>query len=162
LSDIKKLGEVESESQSGEEVTQQYVDLDARLSNARNTEERLTAILHDRAGKMTDVLAVENEVDRVRGEIERMVAEKKTLVNRVDFATLNVTLREASKAQLPPNSTLEKFRNAASNGFASLYDDLVGALVFLLTYGPSLLLWGGLVVVGIRFIFKWLGKVTAT
>src|SRR4029077_7507343 len=40
--ELKSLGRVESESQSGEEVTEQYVDLEARLTNARNTELRLT------------------------------------------------------------------------------------------------------------------------
>ena len=111
--EIKKLGQVDSESQSGEEVTQQYADRGARLTNARNTEQRLTAMLRERTGQMSDVLAVEKEIDRVRGEIEQMEAEQKTLVNRVDFATLNVTLREDSKAQLSPNSTMDRLRNAS-------------------------------------------------
>jgi Domain of unknown function (DUF4349) len=144
MSEIKKLGQVESESQSGEDVTQQSVDLDARLSNARNTEQRLTALLHDRTGQMTDVLAVEKEMDRVRGEIEQMEAERKTLTNRVDYATLSVILREATKAQLSPHSTLDRFRNAAGDGFATLVAGVVGALLVLLAYGPSLLLWGAL------------------
>src|SRR5580704_3037848 len=41
IAEIKKLGRVESESQTGEEATSHYVDLEARLSNARNTEQRL-------------------------------------------------------------------------------------------------------------------------
>src|SRR5262249_55176019 len=52
LADLRKLGRVETESQNGEEVTSQYVDLEARLTNARNTEERLTALLRDRTGKL--------------------------------------------------------------------------------------------------------------
>jgi hypothetical protein len=152
--EIKKLGQVESESQSGEDVTRQSVDLEARLTNARNTDQRLTALLHDRAGKMTDVLAVEKELDRVRGEIEQMEAEKKTLVNRVDFATLNVTMREASKAHLSPRSTWDRFRNAGANGYASLIGGIVGAVVFLLDYGPSLMLWGGMSFMILRLVFK--------
>lgn len=42
LAELKSLGRVDSESQSGDEVTTQYVDLEARLTNARNTEKRLT------------------------------------------------------------------------------------------------------------------------
>jgi hypothetical protein len=159
--EIKKLGQVESESQTGEEVSRQYVDLDARLTNARNTEQRLTVLLHDRSGKMTDVLAVEQEIDHVRGEIERMEAEKKTLVTRVDFATLNVTLREAPKAQLSPHSRLHQFRNAAAEGYENLLAGVVGAIVFLLAYGPNLLLWGGLAVLALRFLPWGLRKVRA-
>lgn len=154
IAEIKKLGQVESESQSGEDVTRQYVDLDARLTNARNTEQRLTALLRDRTGKMTDVLAVEKEIDRVRGEIEQMEAQKKTLINRVDFATLNVTLREASKAQLSPHSTWDRFRTAGADGYVSLVAGVVGALVFLLAYGPSLLLWGAISFFIVSFVWK--------
>jgi hypothetical protein len=154
MTEIKRLGQVESESQSGEEVTQQYVDLDARLINARNTEQRLTALLRDRTGKMSDVLSVEQEIDRVRGSIEQMEAQKKLLINRVDFATLNVTLREASQAQLSPHSAWTRFRDAASDGYESLADGVVAAAVFLLAYGPSLLLWGGISLLSARFVWR--------
>jgi len=155
MAEIKKLGAVESESQSGEDVTQQSVDLDARLANARNTEQRFTALLHDRTGQMTDVLAVEKEMDRVRGEIEQMETERKTLTNRVEYATLMVTLREAVQAQLSPHSTLYRFRNAASDGYATLATGVAAVLVVLLHYGPSLLLWGGISLFVIRFGWKW-------
>jgi Domain of unknown function (DUF4349)/Putative zinc-finger len=160
MAEIKKLGEVESESQTAEEVTRQYVDLDARLTNARNTEQRLTALLHDRTGKLTDVLAVEKEIDRVRGQIEQMEAEKKALVNRVDFTTLNVTMRKASTAQLSPHSVWDRLRGAAADGYASLLAGLVGAMVFLLAYGPNLLLWGGLAVLALRFVLRRFRRVS--
>src|SRR5215472_1181351 len=79
LAELKQLGRVENESQGGEEVTQEYVDLTARLANAQHTEKRLTEILSSRTGKLQDVLKVELEIDRVRGEIEQMVAQKKEL-----------------------------------------------------------------------------------
>jgi Domain of unknown function (DUF4349)/Putative zinc-finger len=154
MAEIKKLGQVESESLSGEEVTEQYVDLEARLTNARSTEQRLTALLRDRTAQITDVLAVEKEIDRVRGEIEQMEAQKKTLVNRVDFATLNVALREASQAEISPHSTLDRFRNAAAEGYASLLAGVVGAAVFLLSHGPNLLFWGALSFLVLRFAWK--------
>lgn len=64
-------------SQGGEEVTQQYVDLLARLANGIHTEQRLTEILRTRTGKLQDVLKVELEIDRVRGEIEEMRRKRK-------------------------------------------------------------------------------------
>jgi DNA-binding transcriptional regulator YhcF (GntR family) len=77
IAELKSLGRVETESQSGEEVTQQHADLVARLKNSRETEQRLQAILQQRTGKISDVLAVEQEIARVRGEIEQMEAEQK-------------------------------------------------------------------------------------
>ena len=155
MNEIKGLGQVESELLSGQEVSQQNMDLDARLSNARNTEQRLNALLHERTGQMTDVLAVENEIDRVRGQIEHMEAEKKDLLNRVDFATLSVTVREAAKARIPPPpSSLEQLRSAAVDGYTTLADGAIAVAAFLLAYGPSLLLWGGLALFGLRFLLK--------
>src|SRR5207244_6742889 len=106
LAELKKMGRVESESQKGDDVTQQYVDLQARLTNARNTEQRLTDLLRRRTGKLSDVLEVEQEVARVRGEIEQMEAERKTMSNQISFATLSLNIAEDYKAQLqvvPPS-----------------------------------------------------------
>src|SRR5262249_41432394 len=58
LADLKALGRVENEAQSGEEVTAQHADLVARLKNSRETEQRLQTILRERTGKIADVLAV--------------------------------------------------------------------------------------------------------
>lgn len=61
--------EVRSENISGEDVTAQYVDLESRLRNLEAAERQLTRIM-DSAEKTEDVLAVYNELVRVRGEIE--------------------------------------------------------------------------------------------
>jgi hypothetical protein len=144
VAEVKKLGRVESETQSGEEVTQQYVDLEARLSNARNTEQRLTEMLRQRTGKLADVLAVELEIGRVREEIEKMEAERKGLANRVDFLTLDVKLTENYKAQVDvaPGSILGRLRNASIAGYRSLVEGVVTVVLLLLSYGPSILIWG--------------------
>jgi hypothetical protein len=156
LAELKTLGRVESESQSGQDVTAQYVDLQARLANARNTEQRLTDLLRNRTGKLSDVLEVEQEVDRVRGEIEQMEAERKNMSNQVTFATLNATITEDYKAQLQvvPPSTSTRLSNAAVEGYKSLVDGLVGLALFLLENGPSLLFWVALLFFPARLVWK--------
>jgi predicted metal-dependent hydrolase len=140
---LKNLGRVDAESQNGEEVTAQYVDLQARLANARNTEQRLTEVLQQRTGKLSDVLAVEKETARVRGEIESMEAERKSIATQVAFATLNLTLTEDYKPRLQtvPPSTLRQFRNSAVEGYQAMAAGLIGLVNAALFYGPSLLLW---------------------
>jgi hypothetical protein len=156
LADLRKLGRVEAESQSGQEVTAQYVDLEARLANARNTERRLTDLLQQRTGKLSDVLAVETELSRVRGQIEGMESERKNLANQVDFATLNVTVNEDYKAQLQvvPPSTSTQFRNAAVDGYRTMVDGIVGVGVFLVSYAPSLLFWAALLFFPVRSLLR--------
>jgi len=143
LSELKKLGRVERESQAGEDVTKQYVDLSARLSNARNTEQRLIDVLRQRTGKVADILAVEQEIARVRGEIESMEAEKKSFENRVAFATLQLRLSEEYRAQLEvaPPSMGTRVHNAAVEGYRSAVQTALNLLLTLLSAGPTVLLW---------------------
>jgi len=158
--EIKKLGRVESELQTGEDVTSEYVDLDARLTNARNTEQRLTEVLRQRTGKLGDVLEVEKEISRVRGEIEQMEAQKKTLTNRVEFLTLEVKITEDYRAelQMPPDSIFGRFRNAAIAGYKSMLEGIVSLVLFLLAYGPSLLLWAALLFFPARLAWRKLRR----
>ncbi len=156
LSELKKLGRVEQELQGGEEVTRQYVDLGARLSNARHTEQRLTEVLRLRTGKVADVLQVEREIARVREEIERMDAERKNLENQVRYATLKVTLSEEYRAQLEvtPPTTGTRLRNATVEGYGSAVESAVGLVLFLLSYGPSILFWSLILFWPARFAWR--------
>jgi hypothetical protein len=143
LAELKSLGRVEGETQNGEEVTQQHADLIARLKNSRETEQRLQAILTQRTGKISDVLGVEREIARVRGEIEQMEAEQKNLEHRVDFATISLQLSEEYKAKLdspaPAISTL--IHNAAVHGYRNVAGTLLAIVLFFAEYGPVLIFW---------------------
>jgi hypothetical protein len=143
VADLKSLGHVENETQNGEEVTQQHADLIARLKNSRETEQRLQAILVQRTGKISDVLAVEQEIARVRGEIEQMEAEQKALEHRVDFATIDLNLAEEYKAQIdsPSPSISTRLHNALVAGYRGALETMVGIVLFFAEYTPSLLLW---------------------
>jgi hypothetical protein len=155
LAELKSLGRVELENQNGEEVTQQHADLVARLKNSRETEQRLQAILTQRTGKISDVLEVEQEIARVRGEIEQMEAEQKNLEHRVDFATLDLKLSEEYKAKLdspaPAISTL--IHNAAVSGYRNVADTLLSIVLFFAEYGPVLFFW--LLLLSIPAGFVW-------
>jgi uncharacterized protein DUF4349/putative zinc finger protein len=143
VAELKALGRIESETQNGEEVTQQHTDLVARLKNSRETELRLQDVLRTRTGKVKDVLEVEEEIARVRGEIEQMEAEQQTLEHRVDFAAIDLKLAEEYKAQLisPAPSVGMQLRNATVNGFRNASESLLGIILFFAESGPTLLLW---------------------
>ncbi|MBV9035094.1 MAG: DUF4349 domain-containing protein [Acidobacteriaceae bacterium] len=141
LIDLKRLGHVDAESQRGEEVTQRVVDIQARLSNLRITEARLTDILRQRTGKLADVLAVEEQIGSVRGQIENIEAEQKTLNKQIAFAAVQLRVREEYKKPLAlnNNSLSTRLRNATIEGFQTLADGAIGLLLFFLSYGPTLL-----------------------
>ena len=160
LTDCKKLGRVEAESQTGEDVSKQFTDLETRLANARNTEHRLTQLLADRTGKLSDVLAVETQISRVRGEIEEMEADRKSLTNRISYATLHVVVTVAYKAQLQvvPESTAARFRNAAVAGYRGVTDSLIETALFVVSYAPAAILWGAILFFPIRWTIRYIRR----
>ena len=159
MTELKKLGRVENESQSGEEVTQQYVDLEARLANARNAEQRLSAVLRQQTAKMADILAVEKEITRVRGEIEQMEAERKTLSARVQFATISLKITEEYKAQLQaPDSIGTRLGNAAVAGYRHVTDGAMSVAEFTLEYGLTLAIWMAILLWPARWVWKRYGN----
>jgi Domain of unknown function (DUF4349) len=154
VGEIKGMGRLENESQSGEDVTRQHTDLAARLKTARETEERFRAILQERTGKISDVLEVEQSIARVRGEIESMEAEQKALEHRVDFASVEIQLTEEYKAQLgSPDSVSTRIYNAFVAGYRNATETLLGFLLFFEEYGLSLVIW--LVVLGLPILLVW-------
>jgi hypothetical protein len=143
IAEMRALGRVESETQTGEEVTQQHADLVARLQNSRETEQRLRELLAQHTGKIDDILQVEEEISRVRGEIEQMEADQKVLEHRVDYATIDLQLTEQYREQLNPQSASApmRIRNAFVAGLRHGADTLLGILLFLEEAGPTALIW---------------------
>jgi uncharacterized protein DUF4349/putative zinc finger protein len=156
LGDLKKAGRVVEEALTAEEVTQQYVDLQARLANARATEQRLKDVLTKQAGRMQDVLAAEQEIARVREEIERMVAEQKNLEGRVQYAALSVTLNEEYRAGLESTSppAFRRLRNALVDGYHGFSESVLGLIVFVFSYGPAILFWAAILFFPARFAWR--------
>jgi uncharacterized protein DUF4349/putative zinc finger protein len=143
LAELRTVGHVETEMQNSEEVTRQHADLVARLKNSRETEGRLQAMLMQRTGTIGDVLAVEQEMARVRAEIEQMEAEQKNLEHRVSYTAIDLSFSEEYKAKLdsaaPSISTL--VHNAAVNGYRNVTGTLLSIILFFVAYGPVLIFW---------------------
>lgn len=96
---------------------------------------------------MEDALDVERELERVRGDVEGMDAQRSSLLHRVDYATLSVRLREQYQGKLGGDSygAGTEMWNALVQGFSNLSVGFIGLLTFLLTYGPSILFWSLLI-----------------
>ncbi len=92
LDDFAKLGEVERRELAAEDVTEESVDLDVRIDNARRMQARLRDLVA-RAEKVEDVLAVEKELARVTEELERLEAKKRLLGERTETAAIHLEIR---------------------------------------------------------------------
>lgn len=90
---VASLGEVTSSRFSEQDVTDQYIDTEAKLTNLRALRDRLRGIL-DRAKDVKDVLAVEEQLTRVQTELDQLEARLKHLTGKIRMSTLQIVLRK--------------------------------------------------------------------
>jgi hypothetical protein len=95
---LKELGEVERVQLSAQDITEQYFDLEIRLANQRRLEARLLELLERRTNELSDLLEIEREAARVRGEIEQLEGRQRFWDNQVALSTLQVELHEPRPA----------------------------------------------------------------
>ena len=93
LARIEKLGKVIWGNVEREDVTRQYIDLQARLRNAEREEERLAELMK-RTAKLSDIVTVEEKLSSVQERIERLKGELSYLNERVALSTISVSLFE--------------------------------------------------------------------
>ncbi len=135
------------------DVTEQWVDIESRIANWRQTEERLLGLLRTETADLDDVLAVERELARVRGDIEQAEGRMRVLSDRVSLATL--TLRVSVRS--PYTSEVEKafvarIADTFSGSMAAMVTVAEGTLLAAVALAPWLVVLGIFVAVLIRFI----------
>ena len=97
---IGERGEITAKHIQGDDVSRTLFDHELALGNLRVTLERMRALLDGGGLGMDEILAVEREMTRLRGEIERIEGDKRFLEDRVQLATLDVELRNRDGAVL--------------------------------------------------------------
>jgi len=91
---LRPVGKLESVNVAAQDVGEEFVDVTARMENARRLERRLIDLLATRTGKLKDVLDVEQSLAQVREEIERYEGRLRYMQAHVAMSTLEVTLHE--------------------------------------------------------------------
>jgi len=165
LDALRKLGtKVLGEQTSSQEVTAQVVDLGARLANLRVTETALQGIM-DKATKIPDVLAVQEQLTGVRQQIEQLTAQKQTLENQAALASLTVNFTP------PPTVAVTQVREGwdparevdqAAAALVGLGQGLAGAGIWLLIVWVPILLVGGLIALLAFVVLRRIRRTTAT
>ncbi len=106
LDRLSELGEVRSQSVGSEDVSEQFIDMGARLKSALREEESLLSLL-DKARLVSEILTIERELSRVRSEIERLQGRLNFLERRVELATISISLFSPGvEVGEPPSASL--------------------------------------------------------
>jgi cell division protein FtsL len=123
VASIAALGETVSVKSDSQDVTEEFVDLESRIKNKQTEEKRLLEHLQKSTGKLEEILKVEQEITRVRGEIEQMQGRITKLTNLTTLTTITVILRER-KGYVPP--TTPTYTTSLGRTIAESWSTLIG------------------------------------
>ena len=115
LAELSRLGVVNSLTIEGDDVTQQVTDIAIRLENLEKSRKRLLALL-EKAGKVDEMVKVENAIARVTTDLERLQAQQKNLRTRVDYVTMFVNFQaEVTQTMIRPTSPVAWVNELGNN-----------------------------------------------
>lgn len=139
MSDIKKLATlVKSETSTGQDVTEQYTDLQAQLRNAQAQEETYLAILKQ-AKTVNDTLQVQQQLGIIRGTIESLQGRIQYLTNTTSYSTISVTLEEEPVVRAPTKEfRLGAIVKEATQALVAAVQNIVAGVIW------AVILWGGI------------------
>jgi hypothetical protein len=147
---LEPLGRLQFVNVGAEDVSEEFVDLTARVANGRRLEDRLVELLRTRTGKLQDVLSVERELARVREEIERMEGRLRFLKTSAQLSTLSVNLYEPAPivASHPGRNVIAEAFKTAWRNFVGVLAGAIASLGFVV---PILILGWGALILGKRY-----------
>jgi hypothetical protein len=146
LSGVKAIGTVRSVSTQGEDVTEEYVDLQAQKTSYQNQLSQYNEIMK-RSEKIEDIIKVQAQIDRVQTELNRLEGRLKYLNSRIDLSTITVTVEEPEPVGGESGHNFVSAINEGISGFLGMIDALI---IILFTLLPLIILGG----VGYG-IYKW-------
>ena len=147
---LSPIGRLESVNVSVEDVGEEFVDMQARMVNARRLEQRLIELLANRTGKLTDVLKVEGELARVREEIERYEGRLRYLRSRSSVSTLTIAVHE--RFPIVADAGSHPMRDAFAQAGRNLVGVTAGMIASLGVIIPIGLLLGAILLIARRFL----------
>lgn len=146
-------------SESANDISDQYYDTAARLSNLQVQEKRLLELM-EQAGQLADLLEIERELANVRYEIETLTASLKRMDSKVSYSTVNISLQEVFEYQekvTPPRTFADRIKDAFE-GSADNFLDFCEELLIALIYAAPILLFFAVIILAVIFVIRLIRK----
>jgi len=139
LAAAEQLGEVSSATSAAQDVSEEYYDVEARIRNDKRQEERLLKLLDEETGKLEEVLQVERELGRVRGQIEQSEGRLRVLSNLTALSTVNLQVEEIKDYSPAESATyVTRVRRAWNASLANLATTAQVVSIALVALAPWL------------------------
>lgn len=148
IEEIQKLGTVKSQSLQADDVTEEYIDLQARRDALAGQLVQYQRIM-EKAGNVSEILEVQQAIERVQVELDRIDGRLKYLDNRVDYATITVSVHEPEGVGTGGGFSITSVIN---DGIAGLLVVTAGIVIVVISLVPFIIL------AGIAYLVYWVWK----
>jgi hypothetical protein len=155
IADLAKAGKVMNQNISGKDVTEEYMDAEARLKTQRELELRLLKILAEKTARLTDLVEVEQKLANVRENIEKVEGRMRYLKDQASFSTLTVSIYEPSMLTTSTGGGFfYELGQAVKKGLSGFTSVLAGIITVLIALLPLIIL----VLVVVYFVLRYFKK----
>ena len=158
---IEEICNVTSRSESVNDITDAYYDVDGRLRTLRIEEERLLALL-EKAEKLEDMLTIESHLSEVRYQIEKLTGQLNRYDNQVNYSTVSMYLQEVveyTEQEPEPISFGQRIGRSFQNSLSFIGDFGEGLLITLVAVLPFLLVYGTAAAVVVFLVIKLVRRI---
>jgi hypothetical protein len=149
LAGVKTIGTVKSVSTQGEDVTEEYVDVQAQIASYQNQLAQYNEIMK-KAVKVSDVIEIQQQIDSVQTNLNRLEGRLKYLNSRIDMSTITVTLQEPEPVG---GETGHNFVTTINEGIAGFFGMVDFIVILFFTVLPVIILGG--IAYG---IYRWMKR----
>jgi hypothetical protein len=140
FTDFKAFGNIISQKSNGEDISDRYFDTQAHLKTLKIQEERLLTLLQ-KANKMSDILAIEKQLQNIRYQIETYTGTIKKWDSLVSFSTVTINVDEVEQIQTVSPGVNDGLLNRIGYGFTNSLKQLGSSLQTLLVWFVIALPW---------------------
>jgi hypothetical protein len=157
LASLRELGVVKSESSGGEDVTDQVVDLEARLRNEQKIEQELLKLVETRAdAPLKEVLELRQSLASVRESIERLTGQRDRLSRLVSLASILVIIRSPDQPAAEPKADiLSYFTDSVAKSWRRGLESLASSAAALVGIAVGGLIWWAILAIAIVALLRW-------
>ena len=155
VAEISKAGKVMNQNISGKDVTEEYIDAEARLKTQRELEDRLLKILAEKTARLTDLVEVEQKLANVRENIEKTEGRMRFLRDQAAYSTLTVSIYEPSLLNTSTGGGFfYELGQAVKKGLSGFTSVLAGIITVFIALLPLLIIAFLIVYFTVKYLKK--------
>ncbi|MCI0449850.1 MAG: DUF4349 domain-containing protein [Chlorobi bacterium] len=155
LEELAKIGKVMNQNINGRDVTEEYMDSEARLKTQGELESRLLRLLAEKTANLTSIVEVEQKLAQVRENIEKTEGRMRFLKDQAAFSTLTVSVYEPAILNTSSGGGFfHEIGQGVKRGLTGFTSVVSGIITFVIALSPVLAIAGIILFIVVRILKK--------